>query len=378
MVGVGIGTMALIVVMSAFNGLENLVSGLYSSFDPDIKITAKAGKTFDAEKFPKDKIKKTKGVAYYCESLEETVYVRYKDNEGIATVKGIEEDFIAMSGIDSMITEGEMVIKSKDNNFAVVGYGIAYKLGLFIENVFEPLRIYSARRNEISGMNPEQTFKLGNIMPSGIFMINQDFDMKYILVPLGFAKELLEREKEISAVEIGLEENSDEKTVKSEIAKIAGDDFVVKTRYEMNEIIYKTNQTEKWITYLILSFILVIATFNVIGSLTMLILEKKEDMKILLSMGAEKSVIKKIFMFEGLLITLIGGLGGLLLGALLCTGQQWFGFVRLQGVITDFYPVKLMPFDFIAVISTVLLIGFFASWFPVKYVTGRYLKALQN
>ncbi len=374
MMGVGIGTMALIVVMSAFNGLENLVSDLYSTFDPDIKITIKEGKTFDASGFSKEKIKNIRGVKYYCESLEETIYLRYKDSEAIATVKGVEEDFVRMSGLDSMITEGDLILKSKGNNYAVVGYGIAYKLGLFLENIFEPLRIYSARRDEFTAINPEQAFKQGNIMPSGVFMINQDFDLKYILVPLDFAKELLERKNEVSAVEIGLEEGVDEVFVKNEIVKLTGEKFDVKTRYEMNELIFKTNKTEKWITYLILTFILVIATFNVIGSLTMLILEKKDDMNILRSIGAEKNVIKKIFLFEGMLITLSGGLCGLLLGALLCAGQQLFGFVRLQGVIVEFYPVKLIPYDFLVVIATVLTIGFIASWLPVKYVTGRFLK----
>lgn len=374
MIGVGIGAMALIVVMSAFNGLENLVTNLYSSFDPDVKITVSEGKTFNASSFPKEKIKEIKGVKYYCEALEETVYLRYKDSEAIATVKGVEEDFIKMSGLDSMITEGELILKSKGNYFAVVGYGIAYKLGLFIENVFEPLRVYSARRDEISSLNPEQAFKQGNIMPSGVFMINQDFDIKYVLTPLDFARELLERKDEISSIEIGLEKGADETYVKNEIKKLAGEQFDVKTRYEMNELIFKTNKTEKWITYLILTFILIIATFNVIGSLTMLILEKKDDMYILKSIGAGKTAIKKIFLLEGILITFIGGLCGLVSGALLCAGQQLFGFVRLQGVIVEFYPVKLVPFDFLAVIATVLLIGFLASWLPVKYVTGKYLR----
>lgn len=374
MLGVGIGAMALIVVMSAFNGLENLVAGLYSSFDPDIKITIKEGKTFNATSFPADEIKKIPGVKHYCEALEETVYIRYKDNEAIATIKGVEEEFIEMSGIDSMITEGELLLNSGGNHYAVTGYGIAYKLGLFIENVFEPLRIYSARRNEINMLNPEQAFKMGNIMPSGVFMINQDFDFKYVLVPLSFAKELLERENAISSVEIGLDRQADENKVKNEIQKIAGDNFTVKTRYELNELIFKTNKTEKWITYLILTFILVIATFNVIGSLTMLILEKKEDMQILRSMGCDKQQVKNIFMIEGLMITLAGGLAGLATGGLLCAGQQWFGFVRLQGVIVEFYPVKLMTLDFVAVIVTVLIIGFFASWLPVRYVTEKYLR----
>lgn len=374
MLGVGIGAMALIVIMSAFNGLENLVAGLYSSFDPDIKITVKEGKVFNAGAISKEEILKIKGVKYYCEALEETVYIRYKDHEVIATIKGVEEAFDEMSGIDSMITEGEFILKTNGNNFAVAGYGIAYKLGLNIENVLEPLRIYTARREEISTLQPEQAFKLGNIMPSGIFMINQDFDFKYLLVPIDFARELLERGPEISSVEIGLTDDADKQYVKKEISRLAGDKFEVKTRYELNELIFKTNKTEKWITYLILTFILVIATFNVIGSLTMLILEKKEDMHILRSLGAEKKAIQKIFLFEGLMITFLGGISGLILGALLCAGQQLFGFVRLQGTIVEYYPVKLLPFDFITVILTVLLIGFFASWLPVKYVTAKYLR----
>jgi lipoprotein-releasing system permease protein len=372
-VGIGVGTIALIVVLSAFNGLEGLVDKLYSSFDPDIKMVAKKGKTFVADQKIREQIKSINGVKYVTYALEETVYVQYKAHEAIATVKGVEEDFVYMTGIDSMMAEGEFVLRSGENNFAVLGYGLAYNLSVFINGFPEPLKMYSAKRGYSGPLNPEETFNKKLIMPSGIFTINQDFDTKYILVPLRFAMELFEYENSISSIEIGVEKGVNVNQIKKQVIEIAGENFEVKTRYELNELIFKTNKTEKWITFMILSFILVIAAFNLIGSLTMLIIEKKQDIKILAGMGADKSLIKKIFITEGLMISLIGGLGGLLTGALLCLVQKYFGIVRLQGIIIEYYPVELKATDFLAVLAIVILIGWTASYFPVKYATKKYL-----
>lgn len=372
---VAVGAMALIVVLSAFNGVDSLVRSLYDSFDPDIKITVKEGKTFAIDELSLEEIKKVNGVKYCVKTLEETAYLKYRKNESLCTVKGVEEEFVQMTGLDSMLVEGQLTLKENGINYAVLGYGIANNLGVFIENAIEPIKVFSAKREgKYSPTNPQGAFSKKHIMPGGIFTINQDFDMKYMLVPFDFAKQLLEYENEVSAIEIGLEKGADEKQVKAQIAAIAGEKFKVKTRYEQNELIFKTNETEKWATYLILTFILVIATFNVIGSLTMLIIDKKADINILKSMGASKAAVKNIFLVEGMLISLLGGITGLLMGALLCWGQQVFGFVRLHNVIVDFYPVQMQPLDFLMILATVLTIGLAASWLPVRFVVSRHFR----
>lgn len=371
--GVSIGSLALIVVLSAFNGLEDLVGSLYNSFDSDIRITIKEGKTFDLNSFPEDKIRKLEGVVHYTDVLEETVLLKYQDKQSIAVVKGVESDFLLMSGLDSMIIDGDLVLKEDSFYYAVMGYGIAINLTVSIGNFFDPISMYAARRKiKVSPTNPEQAFRKMPIMPAGIFAINPDFDDKYIIVPFEFASELLEYDQRATAVELGLKPEADEYRIKEQLQQLLGEDYQVKTQYEQNELIFKTNQTEKWVTYLILSFILVIATFNVIGSLTMLIIDKKDDILILKSMGATKKLIRRIFLLEGLLINLVGGMSGLVLGGLLCFGQQKLGFVRLEGVLVDYYPVSMEPMDFVAVMLTVMVIGFAASWFPVRFVTRRH------
>lgn len=372
MAGIGIGAFALVVVLSAFNGIENLVEGLYSSFDPSIKIIPAEGKTFDTSKFPKDKIIAIGDVQYFSYSLEETALLKYRDKQSVATVKGVEDDFLKMSSMDTLMTEGKLIIEHNSQPYAVLGYGISYYLSLFVQNNFDPIKIYAPRRAASGNeLNPEDAFKQMNILPSGVFSINPDFDNKYILVPLSFARELQQHTSEATSVEIGLVNEDDADEVKEQIQQILGNDFVVKTRYELNEIIFKTNNTEKWITFLILCFILVIAAFNLIGSLTMLIIDKKQDIFVLQSMGANMSDIKNIFVLEGLLISCFGGGIGLVLGALLCKAQQLFSLVKLQGVVVEAYPILMKWTDFASIIGVVIIIGFVSSYLPVKFVLKR-------
>lgn len=372
MVGVGIGSLALIVVLSAFNGLQDLVEGLYSSFDPDIEITIKSGKTFAVDSFPMNQITQAEGVAHFTRVLEENVLLKYRDRQTIATVKGVEAQFLEMSGLDSMVFDGALVLEQDSIMFAVMGYGIAANLSVYIESALEPIKVHAAKRTMTVSLDPGRAFRKRNIMAAGIFSINPDFDDKYFLVPYTFAEELLDYPGRVTGIEIGLEPGENADRVKKQLQQIVGDEYTVKTRYEQNELIFKTNKIEKWITYLILSFILVIATFNVIGSLTMLIIDKKQDIFVLKSMGACRQVIRRIFLIEGLLINLIGGLMGLGLGALLCWFQITFGLVRLEGTIVEYYPVQMRPLDFLAVLGTVIVIGFFSSWFPVRLITKRH------
>ncbi|MCI5054744.1 MAG: FtsX-like permease family protein [Flavobacteriales bacterium] len=375
-VGVAVGSMAMLVVLAALNGLGSLVESLYSSFDPDIKIETTIGKTFTIEDTQLASIQQIDGVQYVIKTIEETCYLKYGDKESVATIKGVESDFVQMTGIDSMVVEGKMLLQNENYEYAIMGYGIAYSLSLYIDESLQYLSVYAAKRDgKYRASNPDDAFKISTIIPSGIFAINQDFDMKYLVTSYDFAKDLLEYEDEITALEIGLEPNADEKKVKEQLHQLLSDDFKIRTRYELNELIFKTNKTEKWISFLILAFILTIATFNLVGSITMLILDKKDDIAILKSMGANLKMIKRIFFFEGFLITIIGCLIGLLLGAILCILQQQIGLVPLQGVIVEYYPVKLIFSDFIVIVLTVLGIGTIASYFPVKFLAGRYYRA---
>lgn len=374
--GITVGAMALIVILSAFNGLETLVASLYSSFDPDIKITAKEGKSFLISEFPEDKVKQLDVVDLTSRSMEETVVLKYRGKQTFATLKGVDPSFRQLSKLDSMVFDGEFLLESGSVQYLVAGYGIADKIGLYSDEQVEPVYVYAAKRTQNVNPNLADAFRVEPISPSGIFAINPDFDSKYALVPFAFATKLLDREGRASSYEIKLTEGVDPETAKTAIEKVVGPQFEVKTRYQLNEIIYKTNKTEKWVTFLILSFVLVVATFNLIGCLTMLIIDKREDIFILKSMGATREMVNRIFFSEGLLIAFVGGLAGLTLGLVLTLLQQHVGIVALQGVIVEYYPMEIEILDFIAVFSIVMVIGAGAAWVPAKVVTNRYYQAL--
>jgi len=374
-VGVAIGTMALIVVLSVFNGFDSLVHSLFNSFNPDLKITIKEGKRFSSELPSVIKLKQIKGVSYLTEVVEENALLKYGNKQYIATVKGVSNDFIFMSGIDSMIIDGDFILNQGNNEYAIVGQGIAIKLAIGLTFV-NPIIIYVPKRTASVSMNPERAFNRKYIFPSGIFAIQQDFDSKYLIVPIEFARELLNFTSEVSALEIKLDPSSDPLEVQKEVKRIMGDEFLVKNRYEQEELLYRIMKTEKWAIFFILTFILLVASFNIIGSLTMLIIEKKKDISIFRSMGADLNHIRKIFLYEGWMISILGALAGLVLGVLICWLQQTFGLIRLQGsgsFVIDSYPVKMVFSDFMMVFITVLTIGFFAAWYPVRYITRKFL-----
>ena len=376
--GVTIGTMALIVVLSVFNGFENIVVSLFNSFDPDLKITVNEGKTFDNNSLPSGEIKKIPGVVRYTEVVEENALLRYGEKQYIATIKGVDDGFINKNPIDSMIAEGDFVLTRGENNFAVVGYGVAYFLGINLNNVNEFLTLYVPKRGNRFSVNPEEAFNTQMIYPSGIFSIQQDFDSRYIIVPLRFARGLLDYKNEVTSVEIGLAKGADLDKIQSEVKKLSGSKFTVKNRFQQQEVLYKIMKSEKWAVFLILAFILLIATFNVIGSLSMLILDKTEDIAVLRSMGADNKLIRKIFLTEGLFISLGGAVLGLLLGFIICFIQQKFGIVRLQSADSSFviqaYPVRMKILDFIYVLLTVFAIGIATAWYPVRQISKKHFK----
>jgi len=354
--GVAVGTMALIVVLSVFNGFDDLIRSLFNSFSPDLQITVIEGKTFDpgTEKF--NEIKNLEGVADFAEVLEDKALLRYNQKQTIATVKGVSENFEDISGVDSMIVAGDFILTGEGENYTIIGQGIAYFLNVNIDidiNYQFPIAVYVPRRTKQVTLNPEQSIHKKYIFPSGIFSIEQNYDSKYIIVPLNFARELFEFKNEVSAIEVKLKNDANLKTIQNKIKNILGDEFEVKNRYEQNELFYKTMQSEKYVIFLILVFILVVASFNVIGSLTMLILEKKFDISTLRSLGTDLSVIKKVFLYEGCLISIIGAVIGLVTGLLVCWLQIKYKLVRLEGsgtFIIDAYPVSIEIYDIIAVL----------------------------
>jgi lipoprotein-releasing system permease protein len=377
-VGVMVGTMALIIVLSVFNGFETLVKSLFNTFDPDLKITLVEGKTFLPGDISEQDVRNIPGVIRYTEVLEETALLKYQNRQALVTVKGVGDDFETMSGLDTMVVHGDLLLQSGEANYMVLGYGVAYTLGANLQDYLQPVTAYAPRRSGYVGSLPEQAFTSRTIFPSGIFSIQQDFDSRYVIVPLRFAHNLFGFENEVTAVEIGLQKGIRTERVKEEINKIAGERFNVKDRFEQQELLYKIMKSEKFAIFLILGFILFIATFNIIGTLSMLILDKRKDIAVLHSMGANETLIKRIFLAEGFLITFSGAILGMLLGGLICLIQIWFGVVPLHAgggsFIIEAYPVELQFIDFVYVFLLVLGIGLPAVWYPVRQIKKKYFE----
>lgn len=369
-ISVAIGTFALVVVLSAFNGLESLVESLYETFDSDIRIEVKEGKTFNEEAIDFEAIKNMKGVANYSKVLEEICGIRFQQQQAVATIKGVENSFLEMSQLDSMMIDGEAVLLRNGIPYAITGYGIAASLGIYGNQSAENISIYAPKRGKIKGgVDPMQNVYSRMIASAGVFYISPDYDNKYVVVPLSFARDLLKYDKEISAIEVTATKKTDLNKLKADFELLMGDDFKVSNRYEFNELMYKTNKTEKWVVFLILLFILIIAAFNILSSLSMLIIEKRKDIGILKSMGARYSSIRKIFFIEGILINLSGALTGITLGVILVLMQQYIGILPLEGGIVDYYPVKLKVSELFYILLTVITIGLLTSWYPVRNLT---------
>ncbi|MBN1132524.1 MAG: ABC transporter permease [Bacteroidales bacterium] len=379
--GVAVGTMALVVVLSVFNGFDKVVKSLFNAFDPDIKITATVGKTFSPSGEAFDRIRNHSGVAAYSEVLEENALLMYGDQQHIATIKGADSVFVEVTGIDSMMVDGSMTLKDQNRPYAVVGQGVAYYLRIGLSFV-DPLFVYTIRRSsKVNLANPDESVKRRYIYPSGIFAIEQDFDSRYVIVPIEFARELLEYSDEVSAIEVKLNPGKNPEQTQADFKNILGPDYRVKNREEQNELFYRIMRSEKYAIFLILTFILVIASFNIVGSLSMLIIDKKRDIKSLRDMGAGNKLIERIFIAEGWMISLIGSLIGLVAGTGISWVQDRFGLLKLQGsgtFVIDAYPVDIQIPDLILVWLTVLFIGFLAALYPVKQISKKYLRHIEN
>lgn len=367
MVGVAVGTMALITVLSAFNGIDGYIGGMLSNFDPDLKITIAEGKSFTLNDANFDAVKQLDGVEEMAEVVEENALLRYENRQKYAVVKGVPEDYASFSGLDSILLNGEFMLKKGKQNYAVIGEGVRYDLSIGLTFV-SPIYVNVPRKDVKSVLNLEQALNRGHVFPSGIFSVEQEIDSKYIIVPIDFARSLFEMEGRISSLELKLEKGANINEIKSQVKKLLGEQFVIQDRYEQHEFLYRVMRSEKWSSFLILSFILVIASFNLLGSLTMIIIDKKDDIKILKSMGASKKLIRQIFLFEGWLVSFSGAIVGLILGIALVWAQKNFELLKLgDGTLAlSAYPVELQSLDIFATFLIVLLVGFFAAWYPVR------------
>lgn len=375
--GVTIGTFALIVILSVFNGLESSIKAMFSSFDPDIKITAAAGKSFDQKILQLEELQKTENVEWATPVIEENALLRYGERQYFVTMKGVPTNYDKISRLDSsFITSGKFLLEANQLPFAVVGQGVAYYLSVGM-NFNEPIHVYSLKKNTTGSPNLSNAVKHITIYASGIFQGQQEIDSRFVLVPFEVARELFEMENRVNSVEIGVVPGSDPVQVKKKIEKLVGSTFVVKTEDEQHELFYKVMQSEKWAIFLILAFVLLIASFNILGSLSMLIIDKKDDIAILRSMGASQRLIRSIFLFEGWMISLAGAIIGMILGIAVCWIQIRFGILRIPGndgtFIFSAYPVEIHLTDVIAIFLLVAGIGFLAAWYPIRFISGKYL-----
>jgi lipoprotein-releasing system permease protein len=374
--GVAVGTMALITILSVFNGLEEMVKSIFSTSDPEIRITPLRGKVFTPDTLMLTKLASVDGVEVFAETVEENALLRYDEQQYIATIKGVSLNYTEVTDLDTAMWDGEFILRAENGRpYAVAGLGVANYLGMRL-NFVSPLAIYIPDRKARLSASPENEFTRRYIFLSGIFAVEQEFDSKYLFLPIDFARDLLDYTAEVSSIEVRMKTGADQKKTQEAITELMGDDFLVQNRYEQQEMFYRVMKAERLAIFVILTFILIIASFNIIGSLTMLIIEKERDISILKSLGADNRLIKRIFIYEGWMISLIGTVIGLLTGFILCAAQQHFGIVKLAGdsLLIDAYPVRMQLADFFTVAATVLAIGYAAAWYPVHYLSRRYLR----
>jgi lipoprotein-releasing system permease protein len=379
--GVMVGTMALVVILSVFNGFDNLVKSLINSFNPDLRITLAEGKTFNPASDTLLKLKEIPGVVDISYILEDKALVRYDEQQTIAEVRGVSENYAAVTGLDSMIVEGIYDLDEEPEPHAVIGRGIKIYLNVMLLSPRQ-MTIYVPRRQTGISFDASRALNRKYISVSGVFSIEQDFDIKYILVPIKFARDLFEyRDGEVNIIEIKLAQGANVNQIQDHISTLLGDKFLVQNRYQQNEVFYKTMQTEKWAIFLILIFILIVASFNVIGTLTMLMLEKKKDMVTLRNLGTDVGMLRHIFLIEGWLISASGAVFGTLLGLIICWLQISFKLIKLQGsgsFIIDAYPVLVKPLDVTVTLIAVVIIGLLAAWYPIRYLTRGYVRDMKE
>ena len=366
MIGVAIGTAALIVVLSVFNGLQDLIRSVYDSFDPQLKIEASVGKSFEMTPKLRSKIESTEGVKIATEIIEDNALIMYRDQQVVARIKGIEENYVEANRLDTFMVRGSMLLTNDQIDYAILGTGVAYELSLLLESDAYGMQIVYPKKLKPGMPISRNSVTRKSITPSGIFSIEATYNETYVFVPLRFAQSLMDYENKRTSIEIYLEEGTNESLVQSKLKKELGNDFTVLISDEVHSSLLKAIQIEKLFTFITLSFIMAIASFNIFFTLSILAIEKKRDISILYSFGATPNFIKQIFIKQGSLISLIGASTGLLLGLIICLLQQEFGLVGMgmQTSMVNAYPVKLEFMDFVFVGLSIGIITIVTSYRP--------------
>ena len=364
--GVAIGTAALILVLSVFNGFEDLITGLFSNFNPDVKITPAKGKSFRPDTLVLKSLKDLEGVAYVSQTLEEIAFFEYKNSQDFGTLKGVDDQFHLVTNIDSMVREGAYAFEKNGRDLAVMGVGMRNKLLANVDDLFSTISVYMPKRKRVGPL--QKPFREKLIYPGGTFVIQQDFDNQYILTSIEFARSILgTKDPLVSALELKLTPGADANRTLQEIRAIVGENFVVKDRYEQDEAFLKLMNIEKWMSYAILSLTLLLVAFNMIGSLWMIVLEKKNDIAILKSMGATRQMVRNIFLMEGVFLCTFGMVIGFAVALILYTLHVNLenGLISIpQGFLVTAYPISIRGFDFVVIAATVIVIGLIASILP--------------
>lgn len=360
----------MIIILSALNGFVSLVIALYGTFDADIKITPVTGKIIHTDSSIFNNLKQNENIAFYNEVLEENVLLKYDDKQTIATIKAVSNGFVEATHLDTMLTSPEdRMILNDSSVFCCVGSGLAGKLDIN-PGADVPLQVYVPKREQFDPLNPESSFNDQYIYPTGVFAIQQEIDEKYALVPLQFAREILEYTDEASAIEILTKPNINLDELIKKIKLEIGPGYKVESRAQQHASLYKLMKIEKWVAFLILAFVLLIVSFNLIGSLLMIVIEKKKDFSILHALGMQENKIKNIIVGEGLLISSIGSFIGIGVGVMLCLLQYYYGFIKLGGkgatFVVDSYPIKIEVFDVIITFAVAIVIGILASVYPAR------------
>jgi lipoprotein-releasing system permease protein len=367
--GFAVCTAAMIIILSALNGFVSLVVALYGTFDSDIKITPREGKVFHATDTLFGPVRNNPGIAFWNEVLEENVLLKYNDKQTIATIKAVSNGFVEASRLDTMVVDGTMSLHDS-SYFCTLGTGLATKLDVNIRDELTPIHVYVPKREQFDPLNPESSFNDQVAYPTGVFGIQQEIDEKYALVPLSFAREILEYTDEVSAIEIAVKPNADAGDLIRDFRRSLGAAYLVESRAEQHASLYKLMKVEKWVAFLILAFVLCIVSFNLVGSLLMIVIEKRKDFSILNALGMPENRIRNIILGEGLMIAALGSFIGIVAGATLCLLQKSYGFIKLGGsgatFVVDTYPIVLSVSDILITFIVALAIGVLASIYPSR------------
>lgn len=358
--GITVGTAALLLVLSVFNGFEDLITEMYSNFNPDAKVLPAEGKTFEVDSAMLQELYRIEGVKLISQTLEETAVFEYKGSQDFGTLKGVDQLYAAVTGIDSTVREGNYKLQEGEQEMAVMGLGMRNKLQVNVDDLFSPLIVYMTKKREVSMF--EQQFRRLSVYPVGTFVNQQEFNNKYVITSLDFARRLLDAPNEVSALEFKLNKGVNQSRIIEKIQDTLGPEYVVKNRYEQEEAFLRIMNIEKWLSFAIAGLMLFLVAFNMVGALWMIVLEKQQDIAILKAMGALDQMVRNIFLKEGALLCLLGIAIGFVVALLTYAAQKTFGLVAIPGsFIVEAYPISIRMIDFLVVATTVLVIGLLAS-----------------